>query len=604
MSETTLPLRNVAIIAHVDHGKTTLVDQIIKQANILRTNEAFRDCMLDSQDLERERGITILSKNISVRYRETKINIIDTPGHADFGGQVERVLKMADGVLLLVDAAEGPMPQTRFVLDKAIERSLKPVVVINKLDKPDARPDEVLNRVFDLFVELDANDDQLDFPVLYASGRDGWADTSADGPRKSIEPLLDAVLEHIPAPRADVGPVQMQVASLDYSDYVGRIGIGRVYRGDLRIGAPLVRMRADGEILPARLRQLVTFEGLGRQDAEVVRCGDLCAVAGVDGIDIGDTIADADAPEALPRIRLDEPTVSMTFRVNDSPLYGKEGRFVSSRHLRERLFRETERDAALKVEELSGESFRVNGRGVMHLSILVETMRREGYELSVGQPQVIYRERHGKREEPIEILNVDVPETSAGKVIEAVGKRRGEMVSMDPHGVRTLLAFHIPTRGMIGLRSQLMTATAGEAIVTHRFLQYEPFRGGRIRRPNGVLISMGHGPAVAFAIDALQQRGEFFIEPGEECYEGMIVGEHCLDSDLVVNLQKSKQLTNVRASGSDRALRIFPPRKMSLEQALEYINDDELLEVTPGHVRLRKKLLTENGRKRDRRAAE
>jgi GTP-binding protein len=604
MSETTLPLRNVAIIAHVDHGKTTLVDQIIKQANILRTNEAFRDCMLDSQDLERERGITILSKNISVRYRETKINIIDTPGHADFGGQVERVLKMADGVLLLVDAAEGPMPQTRFVLDKAIERSLKPVVVINKLDKPDARPDEVLNRVFDLFVELDANDDQLDFPVLYASGRDGWADTSADGPRKSIEPLLDAVLEHIPAPRADVGPVQMQVASLDYSDYVGRIGIGRVYRGDLRIGAPLVRMRADGEILPARLRQLVTFEGLGRQDAEVVRCGDLCAVAGVDGIDIGDTIADADAPEALPRIRLDEPTVSMTFRVNDSPLYGKEGRFVSSRHLRERLFRETERDAALKVEELSGESFRVNGRGVMHLSILVETMRREGYELSVGQPQVIYRERHGKREEPIEILNVDVPETSAGKVIEAVGKRRGEMVSMDPHGVRTLLAFHIPTRGMIGLRSQLMTATAGEAIVTHRFLQYEPFRGGRIRRPNGVLISMGHGPAVAFAIDALQQRGEFFIEPGEECYEGMIVGEHCLDSDLVVNLQKSKQLTNVRASGSDRALRIFPPRKMSLEQALEYINDDELFEVTPVHVRLRKKLLTENGRKRDRRAAE
>jgi GTP-binding protein len=591
-------IRNIAIIAHVDHGKTTLVDEIIKQADLFRDNEDMQECMLDSNDLERERGITILSKNISVNSKGVKINVIDTPGHSDFGGQVERVLNLADGVLLLVDAAEGPMPQTRFVLDKALELNLKPVVIINKIDKPDARPDTIHDLVFDLFVELDANDDQLDFPMLYGSGKDGWADTVLDGPRDSMLPLMDAILEHIPPPKINDGPVQMQVTSIDYSDYVGRIGVGRVYRGSLNTKQPLMHIRRDGKQEQTRLKQLLTFEGLGRNEVDEVPCGDLCAIVGIPDIDIGDCITALDTPEQLPAIHIDEPTLSMTFGVNDSPFYGQDGQFVTSRHLRERLLKETERDVALRVEETSGDSFRVSGRGVLHLSILIETMRREGFEMSVAQPQVIFKEKHGKKEEPIEILHVDVPDEYAGKVIEVAGTRKGEMVDMEQHGVRKAIRFQIPTRGLIGLRSKMLTASAGEAIVTHRFLHYEPFKGEIQQRNNGVLISQGKGPSVAFAIDALQLRGTFFIKPGEDCYEGMILAEHCIDKDLVVNIQKAKQLTNVRASGTDRAMKIAPAQVKSLEEALEYIAADELVEITPKNIRMRKKLLTENDRKR------
>ena len=591
-------IRNVAIIAHVDHGKTTLVDQIIKKSHLLRDNEEFQECMLDSNDLERERGITILSKNISVEYRGVKINVIDTPGHSDFGGQVERVLNLADGVLLLVDAAEGPMPQTRFVLDKALELNLKPVVVINKADKPDARCDAVHDMVFDLFVELEANDEQLDFPMIYASGRDGWADLEIDGPRNSILPLMDAIVDHIPGPPIKEGPVQMQTTTLDYSDYVGRIGIGRVYRGTLDLKTPLSIIKRDGSVKPAKLKELHTFEGLGRVKTDSIPCGDLCAIVGITDIDISDTIADAEHPDALPLIALDEPTLSMTFRVNDSPFFGQDGKLVTSRQIRERLFKEMERDVALHVEEMAGDSFIVSGRGVLHLSILIETMRREGFELTIAPPRVIFQTHHGKKEEPIEILNVDVPDEYAGKAIELIGQRRGEMVRMDQHGVRKMLAFHIPTRGLIGLRSKLMTATAGEAIVSHRFVHYGPFTGEIATRNNGVLLSMGSGLSVAFAIDGLQQRGTFFVDPGEDCYEGMIVAEHCIDKDLPVNIQKAKQLTNMRASGSDRAMKIAPAQKKSLEEALEYIAMDELVEVTPNHIRLRKRYLTENERKR------
>lgn len=594
-------LRNIAIIAHVDHGKTTLVDEILKQAKLFRDESQMQERFMDSNDLERERGITILAKNISIDYNNVKINILDTPGHSDFGGQVERVLNMADGVLLVVDAAEGPMPQTRFVLDKALELNLKPMVVINKIDKPDARPDWVLDKIFDLFVELEASDDQLEFPVIYASAKNGWAAKDIDDPRENMIPLLDAVLENIPAPPQDEGPVQMQVTTLDYNDYVGRIGIGRVRRGQLNINKPLVIIKRDGSKEAVKVKQLYTFEGIKREEAEIIPCGDLCAICGITGIDIGDTVTDAEHPEALPLIKLDEPTISMIFRINDSPLFGKEGKFVTSRHLSDRLFKETERDVALRVEDMNGEAFKVSGRGVLHLSILIETMRREGYELSVAPPQVIFREHHGKKEEPIEILTVDVPDESAGKVIELVGARKGEMVSMDQHGIRKMLTFNIPTRGMIGLRSKIMTATAGEGIVAHRYLHYEPYKGEVAQRNNGVMISIGSGPAVGFAIDGLQQRGQFFIEPGMECYEGMIVGEHCLDSDLCVNIQKAKQLTNVRASGSDKAMKIAPATKMSLEQALEYIAEDELVEATPQNVRLRKKWLTENDRKRNKR---
>ncbi len=594
------PIRNVAIIAHVDHGKTTLVDQILKQVEIFRANEEVQDCVLDSNDIERERGITILAKNISINYKGVKLNIIDTPGHSDFGGQVERVLKMADGVLLLVDAAEGPMPQTRFVLDKALQLGLKPVVVINKVDKPDGRPDEVLDMVFDLFVELGASDDQLEFETLYGSGRDGWLADDPEGPKDSMLPLLDAILDHIPQPELEDGPVQMQVTTLDHSDYVGRIGIGRVYRGNLTTKKPIKLIKHDGTILNKQLKQLFIFEGLGRKEVDEVQCGDLCAVVGIPDIDISDTVADAETPEALPMIKLDEPTISMMFRVNNSPLFGQEGELVTSRQIAERLHKETERDVALQVVEVDGDSFEVSGRGVLHLSILVENMRREGYELSVSQPHVIFKTIDGTKCEPIENLTVEVPEVSAGKVIEMVGSRRGEMVSMDSRGSRQLLKFTIPTRGIIGLRSRLMTATAGEAIVAHSFEEYVPMKGEFPHRRNGVMISLSAGKAIAYSIDALQQRGTFFVSPNDSVYEGMIVGENAKEGDLMVNVQKAKNLTNVRSSGTDKALKIAPARKMSLEETLEYIADDELVEVTPQNIRLRKKLLNEVDRKRAR----
>ena len=593
-------IRNIAIIAHVDHGKTTLVDEILKQVDFFRGGKEVEECFLDSDDLERERGITILSKNISIEYKGVKINIIDTPGHSDFGGQVERVLKLADGVLLLVDAAEGPMPQTRFVLSKALELNLKPLVVINKIDKPDARVDEVHDKIFDLFVELDATDKQLDFPLIYASGKDGWADTELDGSRNSILPLLDAVLEHIPPPETKSGPVQMQVASLDYSEFVGRIGIGRVYRGKLSLNTPLSIVKNDGAVQRVKIKQLFTYKGLDRKETSSVSCGDICAVVGIEGVDIGDTVTDSESPEALPPIHLDEPTISMVFKVNDSPFYGKEGKFVSSRHLRERLFKETERDVALSVEEQDGDSFNIKGRGVLHLAILIENMRREGYEMSVAQPRVILHDNNGVKEEPMEVLDVDTPSETAGRVIELVGMRRGEMKSMESHGNRTLIEFTIPTRGIIGLRSRIMTASAGEAIVSHRFDPYARMKGEITNRTNGVLVSMSQGAAVAYAMDALQLRGIFFIPPGTPVYEGMIVAEYCKEGDLVVNMLKSKQLTNVRSSSSDKALKIAPPRILSLEETLEYIAEDELVEVTPKSIRMRKRYLSELERKRNK----
>ena len=593
-------IRNIAIIAHVDHGKTTLVDQILHQAKVFRDNEVVQECFLDNNDLERERGITILSKNISINYKNTKINVIDTPGHSDFGGQVERVLKLADGVILLVDSAEGPMPQTRFVLDKALQLNLRPVVVINKIDKPDARPDAVHDKVFDLFCELNASDEQLDFPVLYASGRDGWAVRELDDPRESIYPLLDAIIEFVPAPPKVDGPVQCQVATLDYSNFVGRIGIGRVYRGTLDTRKPLVIVKRDGRTEPAQVKQLFTFEGIGRKETSVVECGDLCAIVGISDIDISDTICDAEQPEAMPVIAIDEPTISMLFRINDSPFFGREGKYVGSRQLRERLFKEVERDVALRVEDVNGEAFKVSGRGVLHLAILIETMRREGYEFAVAKPQVICKEIDGVKNEPIERLSVDVPADFAGRIIEMVGMRRGELIQMESRGQRQLLEFYIPTRGLIGLRSKALTASQGEAIVSHLFDHYEPFKGAIPSRTNGTMVSMGNGKSIPFAIDGLQQRGEFFIEPGVDCYEGMIVGEHCKEGDLVVNVQRAKQLTNMRAAGSDRNMKIAPARKMSLEQALEYIEDDELVEVTPQNIRLRKFFLTELERRRQR----
>jgi GTP-binding protein len=590
-------LRNIAIIAHVDHGKTTLVDAILKQSKLFAKIEEFRECFLDSNDLERERGITILAKNVSVQYRDVKINIIDTPGHSDFGGQVERVLNLADGALLLVDAADGPMPQTRFVLAKALELGLKCVVVLNKIDKQDARPHVVLDKVFDLFVELEASARQLDFPVLYASGREGWASASLDGERTSMAPLMDAILEHVPAPPLHEGPVQMQVASIEHSDYVGRTGIGRVYRGTLDMKTPVVRLTRDGAVHPAQIKQLLVFEGLGRASVDSVQCGDLCAVVGLDGIDISDTLTDAEHPQPLPAIHMDEPTLSMIFRINDSPFFGQDGTYVTSRHLRQRLLLEAKRDVALRVEEMGDETFKVSGRGVLHLSILIENMRREGFELTVAQPHVIYKEINGEKHEPIELLIVDAPESCAGKVIELVGMRRGELVRVEQQGIRKVQEFHIPTRGTIGLRSKLLTVTAGEAILSHAFIHYAPASTGFSQRNKGALISMANGKAVAFAVDGLQSRGFLFVEPGEECYEGMIVGEHCLDTDLVVNIQKCKMLTNIRAAGRDRNLEIAPPVKFTLEEAIEYIDDDELVEVTPKHIRLRKRLLTEYERK-------
>ena len=596
-----MDIRNIAIIAHVDHGKTTLVDCIIKNAQIFRENEQVQECLMDNNDLERERGITILSKNMSINYKGVKLNIIDTPGHADFGGQVERVLKMADGVLLLVDAAEGPMPQTRFVLEKALKLGLKPIVFINKIDKDDARQDKVLDMVFDLFVELDANDDQLDFVTLYGSGRDNYASLEEDGGnKKNIIPLLDTLIETIPAPKFSEGSLQMQVTTIDSSNYTGRIGIGRVYRNTLKKGENIKIIKNNGKENNGKILQLFTFEGLGKKEVQEVACGDLCAVVGIEDIDVGDTITDIENPEAMPKIVLDEPTISMLFRVNDSPFFGKEGELISSRHITERLLKEQERDVALKVEQKAEKYWEIKGRGVLHLSVLIENMRREGYEFSISRPQVIYRNNGEGKEEPIEELTVDVPEIYAGKTIELIGARKGEMLDMQPGTNRTIIKFSIPTRGLIGLRSKLLTLTSGEAIVASRFLRYAPFKGEIPFRTNGVLISMGAGKVAAYSLNNLQARGKFFVEPTVDVYEGMIVGEHNKDSDLTVNVQKGKQLTNVRASGSDKAIKIAPAIKMSLEQSIEYINDDEIIEITPKNIRLRKLYLTEVERKKHR----
>ncbi|MCU0845020.1 MAG: translational GTPase TypA [Spirochaetes bacterium] len=595
-----MEIRNVAIIAHVDHGKTTLVDKLLMQCSVFRENQEVRECFLDSNDLERERGITIFAKNISIPYGGAKINLIDTPGHADFGGEVERVLKMADGVLLLVDAFEGAMPQTRFVLQKALALKLTPIVVVNKMDRPNRRPSEVLDEVYDLFIDLDAHDEQLDFPVLYASGREGWVSTRPDVPGTDLAPLLDTILGRIPAPLRQDGPLQMQVTTIGYSDYVGRIAIGRIFRGSVFQSGQVVLLGRDGARKKSTVRELYTFEGLERSRAERVDCGDICAIVGLENVEIGDTVADADDPEPLPIIAVDEPTMSMLFLVNNSPFFGEEGKYVTGRHLRERLLRETESNVALRVEESTAvEGFKVFGRGILHLSILIENMRREGYEFQVGQPRVIYKEINGHKAEPIEILIIDVPAESAGRVIEAVSKKRGEMKHMETMGARQRLEFHIPARGLIGLRTRLLNLSAGEAVMHHRFYQYEYFKGSIPHRSNGVLISMQAGDAVAYALDSLQSRGRFFIAPGERVYEGQVVGENNKEGDIVVNVQKTKKLTNMRAAGSDDAIRLTPPIRFSLEEALEFINDDELVEMTPASMRIRKAILNENTRKKD-----
>ena len=595
----TMDLRNVAIIAHVDHGKTTLVDRILASCKVFREGQEVRERVLDSNDLERERGITITSKNLAVIWGDTRINLVDTPGHADFGGEVERVLKMADGVLLLVDAFEGPMPQTRFVLQKALQLNLTPIVVVNKMDRENARPDEVCDEVFELFLELGADDEQLDFPVLYSSAREGWARRDPAADTMGMAPLLDAIVEHIPAPRVQPGPLQLLVTALDYSDYVGRIAIGRVFRGSLSRGQRIALLKRDGSRRDQQVRGLHLFDNLGRCDTEQVICGEICAIVGLEGVDIGDTIADVESAEPLPLIALDEPTLSMHFMVNDGPFYGQDGRFVTSRQLRERLFRETERDIALRVEETSSaDTFKVSGRGILHLSILMETMRREGYEFMVGQPRVIYRELNGRKAEPVEILSVDVTNEHAGAVIEAVAQRRGEMLDMEQGEARTRMEFHIPSRGLIGFRSNMLKATGGEIVLYHRFHQYEYFKGSIPGRQSGSLVAMETGDAVAYSLDALQDRGRFFVKPGERVYMGQVVGEHTRDKDLVINVHKSKKLTNMRASGSDRSMRIAPPIVLSLEENLEFLAPDEYLEVTPRFLRMRKNILNEADRRR------
>jgi GTP-binding protein len=592
-------IRNVAIIAHVDHGKTTLVDQILRQCHVFREGQEVPTCFMDSDDLERERGITITAKNFAVTHGDVRINLIDTPGHADFGGEVERVLMMADGVLLLVDAFEGPMPQTRFVLQKALELHLKPVVVINKVDRDRSRPHEVLDEVFSLFVDLQADDEQLDFPSVYSSGRDGWAVRDLADPRVDLAPLLDTIIAHIPAPEILEGPLQMLITAMDHNDYVGRIGIGRVFRGTLREKDSLALLKRDGSRLGATAQQLFVFDNLGRRPVTEVTCGDICAITGLEGIDIGDTVADAVCPEVLPLISIDEPTLTMTFMPNTSPFYGEDGKYVTSRQLRERLFKEAERDVALRVETTgTTDVFKVSGRGILHLSILMENMRREGYEFMVGQPQVIYKEIGGRKAEPVEILTVDVPHAHTGAVIEYAGQRRGELRQMIQLEDRTRLEFHVPSRGLIGFRSRMLRVTSGEVVLHHRFLQYELFKGSLPQRTNGSIISMAGGPAVAFALDALQDRGIFFIQPGDKLYAGQIIGEHCKDGDIVVNAQKAKRLTNMRAASADRKMKIAPPVRMSLEEALEYLNADEYIEATPGHIRLRKALLDVHERKK------
>lgn len=582
-------IRNVAIIAHVDHGKTTLVDKIIYATNSLNRKQDNKELILDSNDLERERGITILSKNVSVEYKGAKINIIDTPGHADFGGEVERVLSMADGVILLVDAFEGAMPQTRFVLSKALSLGLKPIVVVNKVDKENCRPDEVHEEVFDLMFNLDATEDQLDFETLYGSSKNGWMSHDWKNETDSITPLLDTIIKVIPAPEKREGVLRMKITSLDFSSFTGRIAIGRIHQGTIKEGQSLGLTKKDDTIKRVRIKELHIFEGLGKRKVEQVECGDICAVTGIEDFEIGDTITDFDNPEPLERVGVDEPTMNMLFTINNSPFFGKEGKFVTSRHLRDRLFKETEKNLALRVEPTDSEDkFLVYGRGVLHLSVLIETMRREGYELQVGQPQVIYKEIDGQKHEPVEHLVIDVPEESSGKAIELVTKRKGELTVMAPKGDVQHLEFNIPARGLIGLRNQILTATAGEAVMTHRFNGYEPYKGDMAGRLNGSLVSMETGPGTAYSIDKLQDRGIFFVDPGEDLYIGQVIGEHSRSNDLSINIQKGKKLTNMRTTSSDNNAKIVPAKKFSLEEALEYINDDEYVEVTPQSLRMRK----------------
>ena len=592
-------IKNIAIIAHVDHGKTTLVDKIMHHCELFRSNENKGDLILDNNDLERERGITILSKNISVTYKDTKINIIDTPGHADFGGEVERVLNMADGVLLLVDAFEGPMPQTRFVLQKAIDLMLKPIVVVNKVDKENCSPEEVHEAVFDLMFELGAEEWQLDFPTVYGSAKNNWMSHDWKEQTDSVEPLLDMVLERVPSPKIEEGSPQMLITSLDFSSYTGRIAIGRLQRGQLKPGMSVALVNRDGDISKQRIKELNLFDGLGRKKVEEVNAGDICAVIGLEQFEIGDTIADAENPEALPTIAIDEPTMSMLFTINDSPFFGKDGKFVTSRHIKDRLEKELERNLAMRLQETgSADKFIVFGRGVLHLSVLIETMRREGYELQIGQPQVIIKEIDRVKHEPIEELTIDLPENVSGKAIEMVTLRKGEMLSMTPKGERMVCEFIIPSRGIIGLRNQLLTATAGEAIMNHRFKEFAPFKGEIPGRINGSLISMEKGNAIPYSLDKLQERGKFFVAPNEEVYTGQVIGENSRGDDMVVNVTKTKKLSNVRAAGSDDKVKLAPPIKFSLEEALEYIQGDEYVEVTPNHLRLRKVFLDENERKR------
>lgn len=592
-------IRNIAIIAHVDHGKTTLVDKMLLAGHLFRENQNAGELILDNNDLERERGITILSKNVSIDYKGTKINIIDTPGHADFGGEVERVLNMADGCLLLVDAFEGPMPQTRFVLQKAIQMGLKPVVVVNKVDKPNCRPDEVQEMVFDLMFNLDATEDQLDFPTIYGSAKQGWMSTDWRKPADDITAVLDAIIEYIPAPKTLEGDAQMLITSLDYSNYVGRIAVGRVHRGTLREGMDIGLCKSDGTVVKQRIKELHTFEGMGRKRVSEVSSGDICALVGLEGFEIGDTVTTPDNPEPLPRIAIDEPTMSMSFTINDSPFFGRDGKYVTSRHIAERLTRELDKNLALRVKKADHEDvWTVFGRGVLHLSVLIETMRREGYELQVGQPQVIIKEIDGRKCEPVELLTINVPEEYSSKIIDMVTRRKGEMVSMTTQNDRLHIEFHIPSRGIIGLRNNVLTASAGEAIMAHRFLEYQPWKGYIERRTNGSLIAMEAGTAYAYAIDKLQDRGRFFIFPQEEVYAGQVVGESAKDRDIVINVTKSKKLTNMRASGADDKAKIVPPVVFSLEEALEYIKEDEYVEVTPHHLRLRKIILDELERKR------
>ena len=593
-------IRNIAIIAHVDHGKTTLVDKMMLAGHLFRNDQTNGELVLDNNDLERERGITILSKNVSINYKGTKINIIDTPGHADFGGEVERVLNMADGCILLVDAFEGPMPQTRFVLQKALQIGLKPVVVVNKVDKPNCRPEEVYEMVFDLMFSLNATEDQLDFPVIYGSAKNNWMSTDWKTPTENLVPLLDAIIEHIPAPKQLEGTPQMLITSLDYSAYTGRIAVGRVHRGTLKEGMNITLAKRDGSLIKSKIKELHTFEGLGRKKTDAVSSGDICAVVGVEGFEIGDTICDFENPEPLPPIAIDEPTMSMLFTINDSPFFGKEGKFVTSRHIQDRLTKELDKNLALRVRksELEDGKWIVSGRGVLHLSVLIETMRREGYELQVGQPQVIFKEIDGVKCEPIEELTISVPEEYSSKMIDMVIRRKGDLVSMETQGDRVNIEFDMPSRGIIGLRTNVLTASAGEAIMAHRFKCYQPYKGEIERRSNGSMIAMESGTAFAYAIDKLQDRGKFFIYPQDEVYAGQVVGEHVHENDLVINVTKSKKLTNMRASGSDDKARIIPPVVFSLEEALEYIKEDEYVEVTPKSMRMRKVILDETERKR------